>query len=44
MRARARVAAEKGESGSGSLSQYLSTLTVGLGSMSLEDCMNLTLF
>lgn len=44
MRGRQRVAAQSGESQSSILSQYLSTLTVGLGSMSLHDCMNLTLY
>lgn len=44
MRGRQRVAAQKGESNTSIFSQYLSTLTVGLSSMSLEDCMNLTMF
>lgn len=46
MRARERVAKQKAaENGSGStFSQYVSTLTVGLGSMSLQDCLNLTMF
>lgn len=45
-RARQRVAAQKaasGESGT-SLAQYISVLTVGLGSMSLQDCIELTMF
>lgn len=46
-RARERVAAQKAkeEGGSGSMfSQYLSILTVGIGSMSLKDVMNLTIY
>ena len=43
MRARQRIAAQKGEEGS-MFAQYISTLTVGLGSMSLEDCLNLTMY
>lgn len=46
MRARERVAKQKAaENGGGStFSQYVSTLTVGLGSMSLRDCLNLTMY
>ena len=46
MKARQRVAAQKqAEQGDGSVfAQYVSTLTVGLGSMSLEDCINLTMY
>ena len=44
MRGRARVAAEKGQSNTSIFSQYLSILTVGLGSMSLQDVMDLTMF
>ena len=46
MRARERVAKQKAaENGGGStFSQYVSTLTVGLGSMSLQDCLNLTMY
>ena len=44
MRGRQRVAAEKGTSNTSIFSQYLSMLTVGLGSMSLQDTMNLTMF
>ena len=44
MKARQRVAAEKNASGSSILSQYLSTLTVGLSSMSLYDLLNLTIY
>lgn len=44
MRGRQRVAAQKGESNTSIFSQYLSTLTVGLHSMSFEDCINLTIY
>lgn len=46
MKARQRVAAQKqAEQGDGSVfAQYVSTLTVGLGSMSLQDCINLTMY
>ena len=45
MRARQRVAAQKAAENQGStLSQYLSILTVGLHSMSLNDLTNLTLY
>ena len=47
MRARQRVAEQKmqGEGGSGSMfSQYLSILTVAIGSMSLTDLSNLTMY
>ena len=44
MRGRQRVAAEKGQSNSSIFSQYLSMLTVGLHSMSLQDTMDLTMF
>lgn len=46
MKARQRVAAQKAaEQGEGSVfAQYISTLTVGLGSMSLQDCINLTMY
>lgn len=46
MRARERVAQQKAaENGGGStFSQYVSTLTVGLNSMSLQDCLNLTMY
>ena len=45
-KARERVAAQKAkENGSGSMfSQYLSVLTVGIGSMSLKDVMELTIY
>lgn len=45
MRARERVAAQKAVSGEGSaLGQYLSTLTIGVPSLSLADCINLTIY
>lgn len=44
MRGRQRVAAQKGTSNTSIFSQYLSILTVGLGSMSLGDCTDLTMF
>ena len=46
MRARERVAKQKAsEGGDGStFGQYISTLTVGLNSMSLQDCLNLTMY
>ena len=46
MKARQRVAAQKqAEQGDGSVfAQYVSTLTVGLGSMSLQECVNLTMY
>ena len=47
MRARERVAkqkaAENGSEGS-TFSQYVSILTVGLNSMSLQDCLNMTMY
>lgn len=45
MRGRERVAAQKNEGGNTSIfSQYLSILTVGLQSMSLQNLMDLTMF
>ena len=44
MRGRQRVAAEKGETNVSIFTQYLSVLTVGLNSMSLNDIMDLTIF
>lgn len=44
MRGRQRVAAQKGESNSSIFSQYLSTITVGLASMSLQNAMDLTIY
>ena len=44
MRGRQRVAAQKGQSNTSIFSQYLSILTVGLSSMSLQDTMDLTMF
>lgn len=44
MRGRQRVAEQKGETNASIFSQYLSILTIGLQSMSLQDLMNLTIF
>lgn len=44
MKGRKKVAEINGTANSSIFSQYLSTLTVGLNSMSLEDCMNLTMY
>lgn len=45
MKARQKVAAQKAQENSGSaFAQYLSVLTIGLGSMSLEDCQRLTMY
>lgn len=44
MRGRQRVAAQKGDSNSSIFSQYLSTLTVGISSMSLQSAMDLTIY
>lgn len=44
MRARQRVAAQSGDGAGSIFVQYVSTLTVGLNSMSLEDCLNLTMY
>ena len=46
MRARERVAKQKAaENGGGStLGQYVSILTIGINSMSLQDCLNLTMY
>ena len=44
MRGRQIVAEQKGETNTSIFSQYLSILTVGLRSMSLQDMMNLTIF
>ena len=44
MRGRQRVAAQKGQTNTSIFSQYLSTITVGLGSMSLQNAMDLTMF
>ena len=44
MRGRQRVAELKGTANASIFSQYLSMLTIGLGSMSLQDLMDLTMF
>ncbi len=41
---RSRIAKQKGQSADGTLSRYVSILTVGLSSMSLNDCLNLTIY
>lgn len=44
MKGRAEVARQKGMSSDGTLTRYVSILTVGLSSMSLDDCLNLTIY
>lgn len=44
MRGRQKVSTSKGETNDGVLSRYVSILTVGLNSMSLEKCLNLTVY
>lgn len=45
MRARQRVAAQKNENTNGSLlGQYLSIVTIGVNSMALNNCLNLTMY
>ena len=44
MRGRQRVAAQKGETNTSIFSQYLSILTVGCGSMSLQNMTELTMY
>ena len=44
MRGRQRVAAQKGQSNASIFTQYLSILTVGINSMSLDNLINLTMF
>lgn len=44
MRARQRVAAQKQDGGGSIFAQYISVLTVGLNSMSIQDCENLTMY
>lgn len=44
MRGRQRVAAQNGNLNVSVFSQYMSILTIGLGSMSLQDLTNLTMF
>ena len=43
-RGRERIAAEKGENRGSMLSQYISSMVIGIQSMSLKDCLNLTLY
>ena len=44
MRGRQKVAAQKGQEKGSALGKYLSILTIALNAMSLEDCMNLTIY
>ena len=45
MKARQRVAQQKSQNNSGSMfGQYISILTVGLGSMTVKDCITLTMY
>lgn len=44
MRGRQRVAAQKGDNNSSILSRYVSILTIGLESMSLQDLLNCTIY
>ena len=44
MRGRERIAAERGDTNASVFSQYLSILTIGLQSMSIQDLMDLTMF
>ena len=44
MKARQRIAAQQGEGENSIFTQYVSVLTVGLNSMSISDCYNLTMF
>jgi hypothetical protein len=44
MRGRQRVAAQKGQSNTSIFSQYLSILTVGVSSMSMQTVMDLTMY
>lgn len=44
MRGRQRVAEQKGESNASIFSQYLSSLAIGLNSMSLQELMDLTIY
>ena len=44
MRGRQRVAEQNGGQENSVFSQYISVLTVGIASMSIHDCINLTMF
>ena len=44
LKGRARAAEQKGYSSDGVLGRYVSILTIGLSSMSLDDCLNLTVY
>ena len=44
MRARQRVQAQQNEKDGSIFVQYVSAITIGVGSMSLQDCLNLTMY
>ena len=44
MRGRQRAAAQSQSSSDGILARYVSILTIGLSAMSLQDCLNLTVY
>ena len=44
MKARKKIAEQKNEGDGSIFAQYISTLTVGLKSMSINDCLNLTMY
>ena len=44
MKARKKVAEQKNEGNGSVFAQYISALTVGLNSMSMSDCLNLTMY
>lgn len=44
MRGRERIAAERGDTNTSVFSQYLSILTIGINSMSIQNLMDLTMF
>ena len=44
LKGRAKAAQSKGQSNEGTLGRYISILTIGLSSMSFDDCLNLTVY
>ncbi len=44
MKGRAKAAASRGEKADGVLARYVSILTIGLKSLSLQECLNLTVY
>lgn len=44
MKARQKIAKQKSENNGSIFAKYISVLTIGLGSMSLQDCNNLTMY